>query len=57
MENHKEGAVGATVVADHRAEGLGEIRKEWLAPELRKVEIAEITASGSGVIMDGQSSS
>lgn len=57
MENQREGAVGATVVADHRAESLAETRKEWLAPELRKVEIAEVTAASSGVIMDGSHSS
>jgi len=57
MDNHIERAVGATVGVEHRTESLAETRKEWLAPELRKVEIAEITAQGSGVIPDGMSSS
>src|ERR1700758_1962588 len=41
MENRVERAVGEKVGLEHRSEGLSEARKEWLAPELRKVEIAE----------------
>jgi len=57
MDNDIERAVGATVGVEHRTESLAETRKEWLTPELRKVEIAEITAHSSGVIFDGTFSS
>ena len=53
MENHIERPAGATVGVEHRAEGLAETRKEWRAPELRKVEIAEITAHNIAFFNDG----
>jgi hypothetical protein len=43
MENHVEHAVEATVGAQRSAEGVDEMRKKWVAPELRKFEIAEVT--------------
>lgn len=46
MENHLERAVEATIGAERGAEGVSsEKRKQWVAPELRKFEIAEVTAA------------
>ena len=45
MENHVEDAVGATVGVQGGAEGVAETKGKWVAPELRKFEIAEVTAA------------
>ena len=57
MENEFEPAVGGTVGVERRPEGSAETRKEWLAPELRKVEIAEITALTGTTRIDGSMTS
>jgi hypothetical protein len=57
MENEFEPAVGGTVGVERHPEGSAETRKEWLAPELRKVEIAEITALNGFTTTDGPMSS
>jgi hypothetical protein len=45
MENHGERAVEATVGVERGDEGVAETTKKWVAPELRKFEIAEVTAA------------
>lgn len=57
MENHVERAVGIAVGADNGAKGADATRKEWVAPELRKFDIAEITANGGILNADGITSS
>jgi hypothetical protein len=32
---------------------VSETRKEWVAPELKKVDVEEITASGNGSTTEG----
>jgi len=34
-------------------ERIPETRKEWVAPELNKVDVEEITANGPGTGIDG----
>jgi hypothetical protein len=46
MENEVEPVVGGTVGAEHGPEGNSETRREWVAPKLRKVDVAEVTAAG-----------
>jgi len=55
MENHVGRAVGIAVGVD-RAEDA-ETKKEWVAPELRKFEVAEVTANGGIFSSDGITSS
>ena len=38
---------------DHVIETNDEPRKEWAAPELKKLDIEEITAGGGGTSDDG----
>jgi hypothetical protein len=57
MENRIERAVGEIVPLEHRGDGPAETRKEWLAPELRKVAIAEITAHNIAFVNDGMGTS
>jgi hypothetical protein len=38
---------------DHMIEANDEPRKEWAAPELKKIDIEEVTAGGPGTISDG----
>jgi hypothetical protein len=44
MENHLEGAV-SVAVGVQSSEAGSEAKKNWVAPELRKFEIAEVTAA------------
>jgi hypothetical protein len=55
MENHVKGAVKARV--ENHAGSAVETRKEWIAPELKKVDIEEITAHGGIFSADGMGSS
>jgi hypothetical protein len=45
MANHLEGAVDTPAELPPGAEGVAETRKDWVAPELRKFEIAEVTGA------------
>ena len=38
---------------DHVIETNDEPRKEWAAPELKKIDIEQITAAGGGHRVDG----
>ena len=38
---------------DHVIETNDEPRKEWATPELKKIDVEEITAFGSGTNSDG----
>jgi hypothetical protein len=38
---------------ENPVELVPETRKEWVAPELKKVDVEEITASGSGTATEG----
>ena len=53
METEDNFAVGATIGAEHGLEDDYEGSKEWVAPKLRKVDIAEITAHGGIFSSDG----
>lgn len=63
MENRFERAtkatvgVGVGVGAEHSADRLVETKKEWLAPELRKAEVAKITANHIVTNFDGSTTS
>lgn len=57
MENEVEPAVGAIAGIKQRPEDVAETKKEWVAPKLRKVEIAEITAAGANATPDAVTSS
>ncbi len=46
MENHVEGAAETRVATENHAGSAAETRKQWIAPELRKIDIEEITANG-----------
>jgi hypothetical protein len=46
MENVVKGAAETRVATENHAGSAAETRKEWIAPELRKIDIAEITANG-----------
>ena len=56
MENHFEGAAETRVATENHAGSAAETRREWIAPELRKIDIEEITAKGH-LSSDGLSSS
>ena len=53
METSVNRAVGASVEVEHGPEGNSDTSKEWAAPKLRKVDIAEITANGGIFSSDG----
>ena len=54
MENRAERTVEAEVGIECGAEGVSERKKKWVAPELRKFRIAEVTAlHTSGQSPDG----
>jgi hypothetical protein len=53
MENHVKGAVETRVATENHAGSAVETRKEWIAPELRKIDIEEITANGDFLANDG----
>jgi hypothetical protein len=38
---------------EDRIETTPETRKEWIAPELKKIDIEQITAAGTNVFGDG----
>jgi hypothetical protein len=57
VEKHVEGATETRVAREIHAEGGAETRKEWIAPELRKINIEEITANGDFHANDGPMSS
>jgi hypothetical protein len=57
MENHVEGAVETRVATENHAGSAPETRKEWIAPELRKIDIEEITANGGFLASDAVLSS
>jgi hypothetical protein len=57
MENKVKPVVGAAAGAKHDSDRVAETREEWVAPNLRKVDIAEITANGVNVTPDGVFSS
>lgn len=46
MENHVEAAAETKAATGNHAGSAAEARKEWIAPELRKIDIEEITANG-----------
>jgi len=46
MQNHVKGAAETSVATENHAGSTAETRNEWIAPELRKIDIAEITANG-----------
>ena len=46
MENHVNGAVETRVGTENHAGSAPDTRKDWIAPELRKIDIEEITANG-----------
>lgn len=53
MEKHAEGAAETRVATENHAGSVAETRKKWIAPELRKIEIEEITALGDNHATDG----
>jgi hypothetical protein len=53
MENHVEGAAETRVATENHPGIDAETRKEWIAPELRKIDIEEITANGDFLANDG----
>lgn len=57
MENRAERVVGTTGAVGDCAEGTVETKQEWVAPELRKFDIAEATANGGIFSGDGITSS
>ena len=57
MKNHLKVAAETRVATENHAESGAETRKEWMAPELRKIDIEEITANGGILSADGVLSS
>ncbi len=57
MENHVKSAAETRVAIENHAGSAAETRKEWIAPELRKIDIEEITANGGILSADGITSS
>jgi hypothetical protein len=57
MENHIEGAAEGRVAIETHGGSSAETRKEWIAPELRKLDIEEVTANGDFLSSDGVTSS
>ncbi len=57
MANNFEGAAETRDATERRAGSTAETRKEWIAPELRKIDIEEITANGGIFSADGLTSS
>ena len=57
MENHVNGAAETRVGTENHAGSAAETRREWIAPELRKIDIEEITANGDFHANDGVLSS
>jgi hypothetical protein len=53
MKNHVEGAAETRVATENQAGNPAETRTEWIAPELRKIDIEEITANGDFHASDG----
>ena len=46
----------ATVDTERKPEST-EVRREWIAPELKKIDIEEVTANGGFLAADGTLSS
>jgi hypothetical protein len=40
---------------EDRVETIPETKQEWIAPELKKIDIEQITAGGTGAFTDGSS--
>lgn len=57
MEKHAEGAAETRVATENHAGSAAQTRKEWIAPELKKIDIQEITANGGILSADGLTSS
>lgn len=57
MENHADHPAETKIVLEKHTESAGETRMEWTAPELRKVDIEEVTANGGIFSADGITSS
>jgi len=57
MENYVERAAETRVATENHAGSAAETKKEWIAPELRKIDIEEITANGDFHVSDGVLSS
>ncbi len=57
MEKHVKSAVETRVATENHAGSAAETIKEWIAPELRKIDIEEITANGDFHANDGVLSS
>ncbi len=57
MENIVKGAAETRVATENHAGSAAETRKEWIAPELRKIDIEEITANGDFTTNDAVLSS
>lgn len=57
MENRAASPAETKVAMEKHAERASETRREWTAPELRKIDIEEITANGGILSSDGITSS
>jgi hypothetical protein len=57
MENQVKSAAETRVAIESHAGRATDTRKEWIAPELRKIDIEEITANGGIFSADGITSS
>lgn len=53
MEKNAEGDAETRVAKGSHGGSAAESRKEWITPELRKMEIEEITANGGIFSADG----
>jgi len=53
MQNDIEGAAETRVATENHAGSAADTRKQWIAPELRKVDIEEVTANGDFLSSDG----
>jgi hypothetical protein len=57
MKNHIEVAAETRGAIENHAGSAAETRKEWMAPNLKKIDIEEITANGGIFSSDGITSS
>lgn len=57
MEKNAEGDAETRVAKGSHGGSAAETRKEWITPELRKVDIDEITANNGILSADGITSS
>jgi hypothetical protein len=57
MEKNVKSAAETKVATENHPGSAAETRKEWIAPELKKIDIEEITANGGIFSSDGITSS